>query len=57
MITIGNRTFVPLDGSVEVNYTAGGQVAVDDVVIPGRWSCEAGVKECNPLGLCLCIEK
>jgi len=55
MIKIGNKTYIPLDGSVAVSYTKGGQVVVDDEIIPGRYSVEAGCKQCNPLGMCLVV--
>ena len=55
MIRIGKKTLIPLDGSVRVDYTRGGSVVVDDVVIPGRFSFEAGHPDCNPAGMCICI--
>lgn len=55
MIRIGNKTYIPLDGSVSVGYTRAGQVVVDDEVVPGRYSVEAGCKVCNPLGMCLVV--
>jgi hypothetical protein len=55
MFKIGNKTYIPLDGSENISYTRAGQVVVDDEVIPGRYSVEAGCKVCNLLGLCLIV--
>lgn len=50
------KILIPLDGSVKVDYTRGGSVVVDDEVIIGRFSFEAGHPECNPKGMCICIQ-
>lgn len=55
MVKIGNKTYIPLDGTHDIKYTRGGQVAVDDVVIEGRLSFEAGHPLCNPSGMCICV--
>ena len=55
MIRVGNLVLVPLDGSVDVSYTGGGSVCVNDEVILGRFSYEAGHPLCNPKGLCIAV--
>lgn len=55
MVKVGGKILIPLDGTVEVGYTRGGSVVVDDVVYPGRFSYEAGHPDCNPEGLCISI--
>lgn len=37
MVRIGNLVLVPLDGSVKVEHTRGGSVAVNDIVYFGKW--------------------
>lgn len=55
MVQVNNKVLIPLDGSVNVEYTRGGSVVVNDVVIPGRFSYEAGHPKCNPQGLCIVV--
>ena len=56
MVQINNKVLIPLDGSVNVEYTGGGSVCVNDEVILGRFSYEAGHPLCNPKGLCIVVE-
>lgn len=55
MVRIGNLVLVPLDGSVSVSFTRGGSVCVDDEVILGRYSFEAGHPQCNQQGMCIAV--
>lgn len=55
MVKVENKVLVPLDGSVNVEFTRGGSVVVNDEVIAGRYSFEAGHPLCNPKGLSICI--
>ena len=55
MVRICNLVLVPLDGSVSVSYTSGGSVCVNDEVVLGRFSYEAGHPLCNPKGLCIAV--
>ena len=56
MIKVDGKILIPLDGSVKVGYTKGGSVVVDDKVITGRYSFEAGHQLCNPNGMSICID-
>ncbi len=42
MVREDGSILIPLDGSVKVEYTKGGSVVADGVVIPGRYSYEMG---------------
>lgn len=55
MVRVGNLVLVPLDGSVNVSYTRGGSVCVNDEVVLGKFSYEAGHPLCNPKGLCIAV--
>ena len=56
MVQVNNKLLIPLDGSVNVEYTRGGSVCVNDEVILGRFSYEAGHPKCNSCGMCIVVE-
>ena len=55
MVKKDGKVLIPLDGTVRVDYTRAGQVVVDDEVIHGRYSFEAGHPDCNPKGMCISV--